>query len=466
MKRVAIFSETALRRVLKGSGGKGLALDFLKATAWKKKSGLADLDCDAALLEITTRTGAAGITALRGALPGRPVGSISRRNDARLVGRSVKLGFDFHLGAWKTGNPVAGEILARVGAAAKAHATDPLDDPAHTSAEKLGILADIVKTANSILEPKKVIELVMSKIQVLVPSEAWSLLLVDEGRSQLVFEAALGAQGEEISSARLALGEGVAGWVAKHGKPAIINDVRKDKRFSARFDKKSSFQTRSMLCAPLVARGRIIGVVQVLNRAGGDFTRGDLNMLMMLVEPAAIAIENAFLFQKAEQLTVTDDLTKLFNSRYLNIYLAREISRCKRHGTSLALLFMDLDGFKGINDIHGHLASSATLTEVGGILAEAVRDSDIVARYGGDEFVVVLPETPLQGALIIAERIRHSIEQRDFLKEMGIHARLSGSFGVACYPDHAQTPEALVQKADQAMYRVKGRNKNAVEVAS
>jgi len=127
---------------------------------------------------------------------------------------------------------------------------------------------------------------------------------------------------------------------------------------------------------------------------------------------------------------------------------------------------MDLDGFKGINDIHGHLAGSATLTEVGGILSDAVRESDIVARYGGDEFVVVLPETPLQGALVIAERIRHSIEQRDFLKDMGIRARLSGSFGVACYPDHAQTPEALVQKADQAMYRVKGRNKNAVEVAS
>ena len=127
---------------------------------------------------------------------------------------------------------------------------------------------------------------------------------------------------------------------------------------------------------------------------------------------------------------------------------------------------MDLDGFKGINDIHGHLAGSATLTEVGGILSEAVRDSDIVARYGGDEFVVVLPETPLPGALVIAERIRHSIEQRDFLKDMGIRARLSGSFGVACYPEHAQTPEALVQKADQAMYRVKGRNKNAVEVAS
>ena len=141
--------------------------------------------------------------------------------------------------------------------------------------------------------------------------------------------------------------------------------------------------------------------------------------MLTLVEPCAIAIENAILFQRTEQLTITDDLTKLFNSRYLNLYLGREIKRCKRHGIPLSMIFLDLDGFKGINDQYGHLAGSGTLTEVGVILADGVRESDILARYGGDEFVVVLPETPASGAIVIAERLRRAIEENRFLQSHG-----------------------------------------------
>jgi len=129
------------------------------------------------------------------------------------------------------------------------------------------------------------------------------------------------------------------------------------------------------------------------------------------------------------------------------------------------VIFLDLDGFKNVNDQHGHLAGSGTLTEVGRILAQGVRESDILARYGGDEFVVVLPETPAAGALVIAERLRRSLEEHHFLQGEGIAARLSASFGVASYPEHALTPEGLIQKADQAMYRVKERDKNGIEVA-
>jgi diguanylate cyclase (GGDEF)-like protein len=198
---------------------------------------------------------------------------------------------------------------------------------------------------------------------------------------------------------------------------------------------------------------------------GGKFTRDDLKILLTLVEPCAIAIENAMLFQRAEQLTITDDLTKLFNSRYLNLYLTREIKRTKRHAAPLAVIFLDLDGFKSINDQYGHLAGSRTLTEVGSILSRSVRETDTIARYGGDEFVVVLPETPAAGAMVIAERIRRAIECYTFLESQGLAARLSASFGIACYPDHALTPEGLIQKADQAMYRVKERSKNGLELA-
>jgi diguanylate cyclase (GGDEF)-like protein len=323
-----------------------------------------------------------------------------------------------------------------------------------------------VKTANSILEPRKVIELIMAKIQQLIPSEAWSMLMVDEEKQELTFELALGEKAKDVSAFRVKIGEGVAGWVAQTGRPTIVNDTSRDPRFTKRFDSETKFETRSILCGPLISRGRTIGVVEIINRLGsGRFTQADLEVLLTLVEPCAIAIENAILFQKTEQLTITDDLTKLFNSRYLNLYIGREIKRCKRHGIPLSVIFLDLDGFKGVNDQHGHLAGSRTLAEVGLILAEAVRESDILARYGGDEFVVVLPETPPSGALVIAERIRKSIEAHSFLEAQGLRARISASFGIASYPDHALTPEGLIQKADQAMYRVKEKDKNGIEVA-
>jgi diguanylate cyclase (GGDEF)-like protein len=463
--RIAVFSEGVLRRRLQGCAGPGLEFHFHSHSALRSRRPKLD-DVDGALAELAPRSGQGALTALRQALGVKPIASISSSSDSRLMQRSARLGFDFHVTCWTRGQPPAAELRARFEVAGSKGAPREMRPGLRASAERLLILTDIIKTANSILEPRKVIELVMAKVQKLIPSEAWSILLVDEDGKQLSFEMALGTKGEKIDGMRLALGEGVAGWVAKMGKPAIVNDPSRDPRFSPRVDTETAFQTRSLMCAPLISRGRTIGVVQVVNRTAGKFTRGDLNILLTLVDPCAIAIENAFLFQKAEQLTITDDLTKLYNSRYLNHYMSRELKRCKRHSIPLSVVFLDLDGFKDVNDKHGHLAGSTTLNEVGGILREAVRESDVLARYGGDEFVVVLPETPIAGALVIAERIRQSIEEHDFLASHGVVARISASFGIACFPEHALTPEGLIQKADQAMYRVKERNKNGIEVSA
>ncbi len=412
---------------------------------------------------------AGGIKTNVDALAGKPLGSVVLHPTEEALRRSSRLGFDFHLSSVKRGLPAPVDVVAHIRAAraagGRAGGGRDVGQELRATAKRLAILTDIVKTANSILEPRKVIELIMGKIQQLIPSEAWSMLMVDEEKQELAFELALGAKGKDVSAFRVKIGEGVAGWVAQTGKSAIVNDTAKDPRFSRRFDTKTQFETRSILCAPLISRGRTIGVVEIINRLGGRFTNTDLEVLLTLVEPCAIAIENAILFQRTEQLTITDDLTKLFNSRYLNLYIGREIKRCKRHGIPLSVIFLDLDGFKGINDQYGHLAGSGTLAEVGTILALAVRESDILARYGGDEFVVVLPETPPSGALVIAERLRKAIEEHHFLAAQGLSAHISASFGIASYPDHALTPEGLIQKADQAMYRVKERDKNGIEVA-
>ncbi len=463
MTRVAVFGGSALRRRLRGAKGGALSYEFL-APPEARSAPLDTAGFQGALVEVDRDTGARSVKAVRRALQGRPVGGLLLAPDAATLRRASALDLDFLLEAWHPSDPTAAAVLAHL--AGHRRRQRPRGSTVQTSAKRLAILMDVVKTANSILEPRKVIELVMERIRHLIPSEAWSLLMVDEDKQELVFEAALGAKGRDVSSFRLKIGEGVAGWVAQSGKPAIVNDVARDPRFTRQIDARTQFETRSILCAPLVSRGRTIGVLEILNKLGGRFTGADLTLVLTLVEPCAIAIENAILFQRTEQLTITDDLTRLFNSRYLNLYLGREIKRCKRHGISLSVIFLDLDGFKNINDNFGHLAGSGTLTEVGAILAQGVRESDIIARYGGDEFVVVLPETPASGALVIAERLRRAIEEHRFLEGQGIAARISASFGIATYPDHALSPEGLIQKADQAMYRVKEREKNGIEVAS
>ena len=463
MTRVVVLGGRTLRSRLKRSR----ALEYEFVEPGNPGEALPPARYAAALIPLGARSSPKQVAAARRTLPGRPLGGLAVRPDVRTLRKIAALELDFVVEAWNSTDPPPEAVLTHLRGARRPRRGPGEDGPKAppTSARRLAILTDVVKTANSILEPRKVIELVVEKIRQLIPSEAWSLLMVDEEKQELVFEAALGAKGKEAASIRPKIGEGVAGWVAESGKPAIVNDVKRDPRFAPHVDAKTSFETRSILCAPLISRGRTIGVLEILNKRGGSFTKTDLEQVLTLVEPCAIAIENAILFQRTEQLTITDDLTRLFNSRYLNLYLGREIKRCKRHGIPLSVIFLDLDGFKGINDQYGHLAGSGTLTEVGGILALGVRESDILARYGGDEFIVVLPETPASGALVIAERLRRAIEEHRFLEPQGIAARISASFGISTYPDHALSPEGLIQKADQAMYRVKEREKNGIEVA-
>lgn len=338
---------------------------------------------------------------------------------------------------------------------------------AATKAARYNILLRIVKAANDKLDPSNVIRIVMDNIQKLIPCEAWSILMLSEEEDELRFERARGKAASALELARLKVGEGIAGWVAQHRVPVIVNDVSQDPRFNSSFDQATQFKTHSILCAPLVSNHRILGVVELINKHSPNhrFARQDLQMLTTLLGPIAVSLHNALLFKETEKLVVTDDLTKLYNNRFVNQFLEEMIEKHRAKRKKFAILFLDLDGFKSVNDCYGHMVGGRTLVEVGNVIFHTVRKDDLVARYGGDEFIVMMPNAGIVDAVEMAETIRKAVRSHDFTKAMQREIRLSASLGVSVYPDHGSSVAELIQKADRAMYGAKNSGKNAVQLA-
>lgn len=331
--------------------------------------------------------------------------------------------------------------------------------------KQLITFSELGKAITSSLEVKEILSTVMEKINAHFHPKDWSLLLLDAKKCELTYEIVVGKDSDKIRERHPKVGEGIAGWVAKEGLPLLVTDIEKDQRFSNLKESLYDFVTGPVICIPLKSRGKVLGVIELYNVEENHLTNEtDMLFLATLADYTAIAIENSLLFQQVQDLTVTDDLTTLFNSRYFHRALDYEVEKADRYQYNLSMIFIDMDHFKNVNDSHGHLCGSDLLREVGAIVQESIRNIDIGCRYGGDEFVILMPETGKDEALVVAERLRNAINENIFLKKTNVNYHITASFGVATFPEDAKTKLELIDLTDKAMYKVKNSTRDAIAV--
>lgn len=321
--------------------------------------------------------------------------------------------------------------------------------------EKILNFGERIETMNNL---NKLIDFIIEQASSILESERCSLMLLDADRGELCIRGAVGLQTDIIKKSKLKVGEGIAGLVAEEGKPVRVEVIDADERFHR--ENLPTYKTKSFLSAPIKLDHKLIGVVNVTDKKNKEspvYTELDLKILLTIVRQAAVAIENAQLSKELKYLTITDPLTSLYNYRHLMECLAYEIKRFKRFNRNLCLLIIDVDDFKEYNDTFGHLDGDVLLKKISEILTEGLREVDIVCRYAGDEFVVILPETRITEAKKIAEKLRKAVNKlklrRPVTLSMGIAKCLKG-----------MNRHDLILKADSALHKAKKDGKNRIFV--
>jgi len=335
--------------------------------------------------------------------------------------------------------------------------------------DRLAAVSELTKKITSIQNYETLLRTILDKSAELLTAEQGSLMLLDHETDDLLLHVKKGLIDGVEEKLRITRGEGIAGKVAECGEAMLVENVENDPRTNQR--NRQHYKTHSFISVPLKIDDRVIGVLNLSDKVtGGVFDQEDLHLIQSFATHAAVVMERNVFFNTSERLkklTITDSLTGLLNRRYLYERLKDEVARSERHGHVLSLLMLDLDGFKYCNDTFGHLLGDRTLKAVAETLLSTVRSMDVVARVGGDEFMVILPETSEVLAIDIAERLRSNVAKQVVLPEDAAHpllCTLTASIGIVCYPTHGKTLELLLEHVDKALYRAKNLGKNKVEV--
>src|SRR5689334_21083707 len=317
--------------------------------------------------------------------------------------------------------------------------------------EKLpAALFEIGKLIGSDLDPGILLSRIAELICQLIDAKACSVMLLDADRKRLLARAAYGLRTERMHSLSFRIGEGVAGWVIERGESALIPDVRQDPRFVVLPENQTPIA--SMLCVPLLARGERVGVVTATSERTGAFDANHLELVRFISTTIALDIENV----RLHGVAVTDPLTGAYNREFLVARLPQEIEAAIDRDRPLSIAMVDVDHFKAVNDQHGHGIGDVVLAEVARRLRGAIRGGDLLVRYGGEEFLAVLPKADAGRAWEVGERMRQRVCERAFDVGDGIALLVRVSVGIAQWRMNEKMPN-LIERADAALYGAKDR---------
>jgi diguanylate cyclase (GGDEF)-like protein len=327
----------------------------------------------------------------------------------------------------------------------------------------LSLLYEIGQEVNSVIDLDMLYENITTTLKKYLKINEFAILIFDEKKENLYVKAASGfPDNDAILKTDFKKGEGISGTVAESGKRIYVKDTGKENRF-LHYKGERKTESASLLSAPLIFKNEIMGVINFGRPGVNSFTFSDIKMLTLVAGHVALALANAKLYTKTRELSVKDELTQLYNRRHFQHMLQMEWKRAVRFFRDLSVIMIDVDHFKAYNDSFGHLNGDAVLRQIGQILQRNLREVDTVARFGGEEFVLLLPDTDKHGAIAVAEKIRRLVEQHKFTTEGREPTRsITISAGIASYPDDVSEMDDLIDHADIALFRAKDNGRNQV----
>ncbi len=325
------------------------------------------------------------------------------------------------------------------------------------------LFVDVARALTSTLQLEVVLTNIMEKMAQFFGNERWSMMLVDKEKNDLYYVIAVGEDKSTLSGLRVPMGEGIAGWVALTGNPMVVPDTTVEPKWIEFERKHPGLSVRSIACVPVRSAQGVVGVIQLLNSKIDLLSDTSIQFLRVLCDFSAIAVRNAADMKRIHELSITDDCTGLFNARHLYTRVEEQLQLAADQPFSL--LFMDLDHFKRINDVHGHLVGSRLLAEVGALVQRIATELNPSFRYGGDEFVMLLPNHDKAAGTALAKKLFRAMRTARFLQNEGLDLELRGSFGLASYPEDGNSIDSIIKSADSMMYEVKGSTRDNLAVA-